>query len=128
MPVVWKRSCITAWESASAYAYFAGTACVQAASQSSGGDVTTQNDGAAPGQVSGKVPGGVSGNTDAGKPAKKFTSVKILIIVAIAVGAALLLCIILSLVIWKCRSSGTRRRRESTQGNANGMAPAIPYT
>jgi hypothetical protein len=91
---------------------------------------------AAPGQVSGEVrdgvsgeaPGGDSGNTEAVKTAKKYTIIGVVIIVAIAMGAALLLSLILSVVIWKCRSSGAQRRRENTQENANWGAPDIPHS
>jgi hypothetical protein len=82
---------------------------------------------AAPGQVSGEVPGGVSGNTEAVKPGTKYTIIGVVIIAAIAVGAALILSLILSVVIWKCRSWGARRRRENTQENANWGAPDIPH-
>jgi hypothetical protein len=83
--------------------------------------------GTATGQVSGEVPGGVSGNTEAVKPEKKYTLIGVVIIAAIAMGAALILSLILSVVIWKCRSSGARRRSQNTQENANWGAPDIPH-
>jgi hypothetical protein len=80
-----------------------------------------------PERVSGEARGGVSGNAEAAKLQKKASLISIAFIIAIAVGAAFVLCMILSLVIWKCRSSGARRRRNNTQGNADGRAPDIPY-
>jgi hypothetical protein len=70
---------------------------------------------------------GVSGNTEAVKPKQKFTFIRIVIIVAISVGATLVLTMILSLVTWRCCSAGARRRRQNAKGSANGNAPAIPY-
>jgi hypothetical protein len=129
----------------SAYACTSSTDGVQAASESDGEDVSIQDDasdtssndgssvapgvsGASPGGASGASPGGVSGNTEAVKTEKKYTLIGVVIIVAIAMGAALLLSLILSVVIWKCRSSGAQRRRENTQENANWGAPDIPHS
>jgi hypothetical protein len=89
----------------------------------------------APGGVSGQVPvgvsreapGGTSSNTEAVKLEKNANFIRNVIIVAVAVGSALVLAIILSLVIWCCRSSAARQRRNTAQGNANGRAPDFFY-
>jgi hypothetical protein len=91
--------------------------------------------GVGPGGLSGQVPvgvsreavGGTSNDTEAVQLKKSVTFIRSVIIVAVAVGAALVLGIILSLVIWCCRSSAARQRRNTTQGNANGRAPDTLY-